>query len=55
MLSLYLSMALMSLKLWELAGLIGGVLLVVCCQVVFMILRLTSLCSACSAAITMRP
>ena len=37
MLSLYLSMALMSLKLWELAGLIGGVLLVVCCQVVFMI------------------
>ncbi len=38
MLSLYLSMALMSLKLWELAGLIGGVLLVVCCQVIFMIL-----------------
>ena len=37
MLSLYLSMALMSLKLWELAGLIGGVLLVVCCQVIFMI------------------
>ena len=32
MLSLYLSMALMSLKLRELAGLIGGVLLVVCCQ-----------------------
>ena len=38
MLSLYLSMALMTLKLWELAGLIGGVLLVVLCQAVFMIL-----------------
>lgn len=38
MLSLYLSMALMSLKLWELAGLIGGVVLVVFCQVIFMIL-----------------
>ena len=38
MLSLYLSMALMTLKLWELAGLIGGVLLVVLCQALFMIL-----------------
>lgn len=38
MLSLYLSLALMTLKLWELAGLIGGVLLVVLCQVIFMIL-----------------
>lgn len=38
MLNLYLSLALMTLKLWELAGLIGGVLIVVLCQVVFMIL-----------------
>lgn len=38
MLSLYLSMALMTLKLWELAGLIGGVMIIVACQVVFMIL-----------------
>lgn len=38
MLALYLSLALMTLKLWELAGLIGGVLLVVFCQVVFMVL-----------------
>ena len=38
MLNLYLSLALMTLKLWELSGLIGGVLLVVACQVVFMIL-----------------
>lgn len=38
MLSLYLSLALMTLKLWELAGLIGGVALVVFCQVLFMIL-----------------
>ena len=36
MLNLYLGIALMSLKLWELAGLIGGVLVVVLCQVVFM-------------------
>ena len=36
MLNLYLGIALMSLKLWELAGLIGGVLVVVPCQVVFM-------------------
>lgn len=38
MLSLYLALALMTLKLWELAGLIGGVLIVVLCQVIFMIL-----------------
>ena len=38
MLNLYLGIALMSLKLWELAGLIGGVLVVVLCQVVFMAL-----------------
>lgn len=38
MLSLYLSLALMTLKLWDLAGLIGGVLIVVLCQVIFMIL-----------------
>ena len=38
MLNLYLSLALMTLKLWELSGLIGGVLLVVGCQVLFMIL-----------------
>lgn len=37
MLSLYLSLALMTLKLWELAGLIGGVVLIVFCQVIFMI------------------
>ena len=35
MLNLYLALALM---LWELAGLVGGVLLVVVCQVIFMIL-----------------
>lgn len=38
MLALYLSMALMVLKLWDLAGLIGGVLIVVACQVVFLVL-----------------
>lgn len=38
MLSLYLSIAQMTLKLWELSGLIGGVLVVLICQVVFMIL-----------------
>jgi ESS family glutamate:Na+ symporter len=38
MLNLYLSLALMTLKLWELAGLIGGVLIVVFAQVVMMIL-----------------
>lgn len=38
MLSLYLSIALMTLKLWELTGLIGGVLVVLMAQVLFMIL-----------------
>lgn len=38
MLSLYLSLALMTLKLWQLSGLIGGVMLVVAAQVIFMIL-----------------
>lgn len=38
MLSLYLALALMTLKLWELAGLFGPVALVVLCQVIFMIL-----------------
>lgn len=38
MLSLYLSLALMTLKLWELSGLIGPVMLVVFCQVVFLLL-----------------
>ncbi len=38
MLSLYLSIALMSLKLWDLQGLFGGVLLVLLCQVVFLVI-----------------
>ena len=38
MLSLYLLLALMTLKLWELSGLIGGVAIVVFAQVIFMIL-----------------
>ncbi|MFV0496774.1 MAG: sodium/glutamate symporter [Candidatus Fimivivens sp.] len=38
MLALYLSMALMTLKLWELSGLIGGVLVVLFCQVLFIVL-----------------
>ncbi|MDX9917120.1 MAG: sodium/glutamate symporter [Gudongella sp.] len=38
MLNLYLSLALMTLKLWELAGLIGGVMIVLLAQVVVMIL-----------------
>ena len=38
MLNLYLAIALMTLKLWELAGLIGGVFVVVMCQVIFMAL-----------------
>ncbi len=38
MLNLYLSLALMTLRLWELSGLIGGVLLVVLAQVVMMII-----------------
>lgn len=36
MLNLYLALAMMTLKLWELSDLIGGVLLVVIAQVVFM-------------------
>ncbi len=35
MLNLYLSLALMTLKLWDLSGLLGGVLIVVIVQVVF--------------------
>ena len=38
MLNLYLSLALMTLKLWELSGLIGGVLFVVLAQVVMMVI-----------------
>lgn len=38
MLNLYLSLALMTLKLWQLSGLIGGVLIVVAAQVLFMII-----------------
>lgn len=38
MLNLYLSLAMMTLRLWELAGLIGGVLVVLICQVIVMIL-----------------
>lgn len=38
MLNLFLSLALMTLKLWELSGLIGGVMIVVAAQVIFMIL-----------------
>lgn len=38
MLSLYLAIALMSLKLWQLLDLLGGVFLVVMCQVLFMAL-----------------
>ena len=36
MLNLFLSLALMTLKLWQLSDLIGGVLLVVICQVLFL-------------------
>lgn len=36
MLSMYLSLALMTLKLWDLAGLLGGVLIVVIAQVLFL-------------------
>ncbi|MDO5028654.1 MAG: sodium/glutamate symporter, partial [Bacillota bacterium] len=38
MLNMYLALALMTLKLWELSGLLGGVLLVVLSQVVVLIL-----------------
>lgn len=37
MLNLYLALAMMTLKLWELSDLIGGVLIVVIAQVIFMI------------------
>ena len=37
MLNLYLALALMTLKLWELAALMGGVLLIVVCQVIFLV------------------
>lgn len=38
MLNLYLALALMTLKLWELQDLMGGVLVVLICQVIFMII-----------------
>lgn len=38
MLNLYLSLAMMTLKLWELSDLIGSVLFVLICQVLFMII-----------------
>lgn len=38
MLNLYLSLAMMTLKLWELSDLIGSVLLVLICQVLFMVI-----------------
>ena len=38
MLNLYLSLAMMTLKLWELADLMGGMLVILACQVVFMAL-----------------
>lgn len=38
MLNLYLSLALMTLRLWELSGLIGGVLLILAAQVIFMVI-----------------
>lgn len=38
MLNLYLALALMTLKLWELQDLMGGVLVVLICQVVFMLI-----------------
>ena len=38
MLNLYLAIAIMTLRLWELSGLLGGVVLVVAAQVVFMVL-----------------
>ena len=37
MLALYLGIALMTLRLWELAGLLGGVVIVVAAQVLFMV------------------
>ena len=38
MLNLYLSLAMMTLKLWELSGLLGGIAIVVFAQAIFMIL-----------------
>lgn len=38
MLNLYLSLAMMTLELWELADLMGGMLVILICQVVFMAL-----------------
>lgn len=38
MLNLYLALALMTLKLWELQDLMGGVLVVLICQVIFMLI-----------------
>lgn len=38
MLNLYLSLAMMTLKLWELSDLIGSVLFVLICQVLFMVI-----------------
>jgi ESS family glutamate:Na+ symporter len=38
MLNLYLSIAMMTLRLWELADLVGGVLVILICQVIFMVL-----------------
>ena len=38
MLNLYLALALMTLKLWELQDLMGGVLIVLICQVIFMLI-----------------
>lgn len=38
MLNLYLSLALMTLKLWELSDLFGGVMIVLACQIIFMVL-----------------
>lgn len=38
MLGLYLSMALMTLRMWELAGLAGPMLIVLFCQVIFLVL-----------------
>ena len=38
MLNLYLSLAMMTLKLWELTDLMGGMLVILLCQVIFMAL-----------------
>ena len=36
-LNMYLSLALMTLKLWDLAGVLGGILAVLVCQVIFLV------------------